>query len=378
MRSFNIHEVLSCLHQVLEHWVEGDASLDLELQGALSDKSTSFQATEISLLKGLVKKHVAESERKRLSLGLSGPSIQATELERQSFDIAMQTFQHDLQQYKIWLSRSRDREAALYYQELSHAQARKKQALQIAGGVMDRTSSTWRVEVARLESPNESLKHVHSMKQQSAKMENLGSGDSVLTLVLLNWAAPSTYTTGQQNCQSALAGATVNEENCLGIVLTPVHFHKKGMLYKLEEMCNKLLSQANANCDMGFALPFTGKTDERERRTLVQPGRFMMAMDEDRFKHNMAVWRTVPLMKKPLVEEAILTPTRDLLVIEDVSEDSLPATTDMNTSINPPEKHQQIGVDAARKLLRSLTQGLESNSGRSALLVLDLSMHTDC
>ena len=196
--------------QVLEHWVKGDASLDLELQGALSDKSTTFQATEISLLKGLVQKHVADSERKRLALGRSGPTIQATELERQSFDIAVQTFQHDLQQYKIWLSRSRDREAALYYQELSHAQARKKQALQIAAGVMDRASPSWRVELTHVQSPSESLKRVQSMKQQIAKMENLGNPDSVLTLVILNWAAPSTYTTAQQSCQSALAGACVN------------------------------------------------------------------------------------------------------------------------------------------------------------------------
>ena len=113
---------------MLDHWVNGDGSLDLELQGALSDKSSLFQPTEISLLKGLVQKHVADTERKRLALGQGGPTIQAAELERQSFDIAVQTFQHDLQQHMIWLSRSRDREAAVYFQELSHAQARKKQA----------------------------------------------------------------------------------------------------------------------------------------------------------------------------------------------------------------------------------------------------------
>ena len=214
------------------------------------------------------------------------------------------------------------------------------------------------------------------MKQHIVKMENLGSTDSVLTLIVLNWAAPSTYTTAQQSCQRALAGACVNEPNSLGVALTPVFFHKKGQLFKLEEVCNKLLNQANINGDYRFALPFTGKTDERERRTLVQRGRFLLAMDEEISKSNLNLWKADPLVKKPLVEEAALTPTRDLLIIEDVSEDSLPSTTDLTTSINPPEKHQQIGLDAAKKLLCSLTAGLELNTGRSALLVVDLSTHT--
>ena len=88
-------------------------------------------------------------------------------------------------------------------------------------------------------------------------------------------------------------------------------------------------------------------------------------------------WRSAPLLKKPLVEEAALTQTRDLIQIEDVSPSALPATTYLETHINPPEKHQQIGVDASRKVLRGFLQGLEPPTGaRCAVVIVDLSLHT--
>ena len=102
---------------------------------------------------------------------------------------------------------------------------------------------------------------------------------------------------------------------------------------------------------------------------------FFFSMDEEIFKNNSSVWRSIGLMRKPLVEDAALVPTKDLLVIEDLNPESLPPTTDITTNINPPEKHQQLGLDASRKYIRSLTQGLEA-TGRSALVIIDLSMHT--
>ena len=109
----------------------------------------------------------------------------------------------------------------------------------------------------------------------------------------------------------------------------------------------------------------------------MQPGRFLFPMDEKSSQGLALKWRSAPLLKKPLVEEAILTQTRDLIQIEDASPNALPATTYLETHINPPEKHQQIGVDASRKLLRGFLQGLEPPTGaRCAVLIVDLSLHT--
>ena len=47
--------------------------------------------------------------------------------------------------YRIWLTRSRDREAAVYFQKLAHAQARKKHSKDIAASMMDRGASNHQV-----------------------------------------------------------------------------------------------------------------------------------------------------------------------------------------------------------------------------------------
>lgn len=103
-------------------------------------------------------------------------------------------------------------------------------------------------------------------------------------------------------------------------------------------------------------------------------------MDDVACQEVMTKWRSAALLRKPLVEEAALTPTRELLLVEDVSPDALPTTTYLETYVNPPEKHQQIGVDASKKLLRGFLQGLEPPSGaRCAILIVDLSLHVcDC
>eukprot|EP00435_Cladocopium_sp_Y103_P041096 s4511_g11.t1 len=267
---------------------------------SINDKAAKFKAIEITILKNLVQKHVADSEKKRVSLGLAGPAIAAAELERQCFNITLSSVRHDLELYKVWLTRSRDREAAMYFQEFAHAQARRKQRREIAAALMDRSSQTSKMEFSSLESANDCIKAIQSFKSQMAKMENLNAQNQIMTLVLLNWAAPSTFPVAMQRAQSTVCGSLVNASGTLGVVLTPVYFHKKGMLYKLEESANQMLSQANMNGDSRFAISLTGKNDERERRTFVQPGRFLWAMDDDLAKANQSAWQGVDAARKYL------------------------------------------------------------------------------
>ena len=241
--------------------------MDLELQGALSEKTEKFGYADVSVLKDLIQDHVANSEKKMAALGKTGPTIQAAQLERQAFDIAVANIKHDLSVYKVYYTRNQDREAAIFFQQLQHKQARKQAAKDIGKSLCDRTSSLWKVKLCNLGTASECLQEFHSMRSQVMKLEGLNSKDQVLGLVLLNWAAPSSYTSVQQSTQAALCGALVNSEAALGAVLSPVWFHKKGQLWKLEEACNKHLSGANLNCDSRFALPFGGKNDDREKRT---------------------------------------------------------------------------------------------------------------
>ena len=98
-------------------------------------------------------------------------------------------------------------------------------------------------------------------------------------------------------------------------------------------------------------------------------------MDADDYKATLAAWRKSPVFGRSLLEEADLLPTSKMLLVEDLSDTALPQTTDTTTHINPPEKCQQIGVSAAKCLLRGFLNA-EASAERTATLVIDLTVHT--
>ena len=210
--------------------------------------------------------HVADSEKKLAALGKAGPTIQAAQLERQAFDICLASIKHDCEVFTVWFTRNMDRESSIFFQQLQHKLARKNAARDIAASVMDKTSPVWKVKLCNLASAGECLQQFQAMRTQVMKLESLTQNQQVVVLVFLNWAAPSSFTSQEQTTQAHLCGALVNSENALGAVLTPVYFHRKGQLFKVEEQANKLLCGANLNSDGRFAVPFSGKNDLRENR----------------------------------------------------------------------------------------------------------------
>ena len=97
-------------------------------------------------------------------------------------------------------------------------------------------------------------------------------------------------------------GSLVNmpDSKSIGIALSPVHFYQKGSLHKVEQACIKLLANAQLNTDYRFALAFTGRNDERERRTVCQPGIIALPLDSDHFNIGDAFWRSTPVFKNGL------------------------------------------------------------------------------
>ena len=123
---------LAC--QVYQKWVNGDINLDIELQGALSEKSPKFVCGDISILKDVVQEHVSSAEKKMIALGKAGPTIEAANIERQAFDIAVANFNHDLGVYKVWFTRNQDREAAVFSKSCNtnrHGSHRRKKLFRI-------------------------------------------------------------------------------------------------------------------------------------------------------------------------------------------------------------------------------------------------------
>ena len=81
------------------------------------------------------------------------------------------------------------------------------------------------------------------------------------------------------------------------------------------------------------------------------------------------------MMKTSLTEPADMLASKDMVVVENVSDDALPVATSIDQNQSPTERHNQIGVDAASKLLGSLVSGTMPD-GVAALAVVDLSPRT--
>ena len=101
----------------------------------------------------------------------------------------------------------------------------------------------------------------------------------------------------------------------------------------------------------------------------MNPLRVLPQGDEDKAKRILNLWKGASLLNNALTEAADMLQSRDMVVMEDLGEDALPATTtNLNQSLN--ERHSQVGADAASKLLASMRS---PTSELAAFVVVDLS-----
>ena len=107
----------------------------------------------------------------------------------------------------------------------------------------------------------------------------------------------------------------------------------------------------------------------------MYPLRVPVSSDEERAKTSLNFWKGALLMKTALTEPAEMLAAKDMVVMEDMAEGALPATTTAHQNQSMTERHIQIGVDAASKLLASLLSGTTADNV-AAFAVVDLSPRT--
>ena len=366
---------------VLKPFLDGNNNLELDLQGAASELKNGWQPADLPCFKAVIAESTAKRDGKLERLG-QGAKISPGQLEKQRFDLLMASVQHDWDSYKVWRGKCEDREAAIYFQKLQHQSARHSRAREIADAISaEERGPAWMLDLRVWDASRDSVNSqtVEECVAYIARTHQLADVKHVRPLCVLNWAAPAIYSGAVQSRQANLMGNLVNAQcNGIGAVLTPVHFYQKGQLYKVEKKCMDLLADAQLNTDMRFAISYSQKNDGRERRSLLQPAVFALPTTESgnvTYEASYNTWRQVNLMKQALVADAPMLPTAEMLVIEDMSETALPSGTEMTTHKNQSEKHQQIGKDAAYKLLLSFLTGLNETE-RTAILIVDLSAHT--
>ena len=124
----------------------------------------------------------------------------------------------------------------------------------------------------------------------------------------------------------------------------PTFTYHKGKLRSVDEACSSCLWEPGLNIDHLVVLPFKGRNDDRERRSLVQTAKICVSLDESAGKAATEMWRSRMVFRHPLLEEAELPPSKEMIYIEDVDETALPSTTNDTLHPSQAEKAQQCGV----------------------------------
>lgn len=189
-----------------------------------------------------------------------------------------------------------------------------------------------------------------------------------MTIGLLNWAAPSQLKGEVMQLQANLAASLLqlNNRNAV-IMLNPQFAYRKGQLWVAEELCVKQLSSRPINLDKKFGLPFEGKADSRDGRSLLYDGRLLLAMGVNAHDHFL---KDTPIFNG-LVQPAKMLKSTKMIQVEDISDNALPQSTNSRETISAAERAAQVGEDAWAKMLDGVATNLNF-SGRGALLILEM------
>ena len=178
--------------EVFQMFLDGDINLETQLQGALSDKKSNLQPADIPALKEIMARHMTLSSQTMVNLGKASTSITAGQIEQQEWNMALASLQHDLDLYQVWLTRSRDREAAMFHQNLQWRLTRQSKAKSIAECLMSPGSESCQFHFGVVESAGQIHKQVTDIQKRIIRMEQI-SPENLLTVCILNWAAPNLF-----------------------------------------------------------------------------------------------------------------------------------------------------------------------------------------
>ena len=99
----------------------------------------------------------------------------------------------------------------------------------------------------------------------------------------------------------------------------------------------------------------------------MRQGRVVMPMSEQSQSSTWTFWRNAAILKQGLLEASDVTASKDLLVIEDMSEETLPPTTSLTHSIGVAERYHQLGANAFSAVLKGSLADLSSGATKPTL-----------
>ena len=158
-----------------------------------------------------------------------------------------------------------------------------------------------------------------------------------------------------------------------GLLLVPVWARKRPQLYHNQDTMLRSLGMNTCDFSQQASLLFNKKVDVREQRPLNYPVRIIKGFQDSDWD---AVWKNVGLVQNTYTAFAEQLATRDMLVVEDLDEAAVPSSCwEREAQVHGAKKAEQLGVDAALKLLQSMISGA-ALPPRSVLLICDPNLLT--
>ena len=218
-------------------------------------------------------------------------------------------------------------------------------------------------------------------------------------MLLLNWSAPAAIGQKAQEQQGLAFTQTVCASGSnLGILLCPVFHYKRHQKHMLEHVLLKSLASRGVDVDDPAMLLFRKRADLRDNRPLVYPMRIVKPVTAEEVQDDSDMDDAEPNKKKPRrnaraapgmagfwanstlstcgrTQEAEQVPNAKLKMAEDLSDAALPTTVDETSTPRGGKRFEQIGVDAATKLLDAILESdVQVPDNIGGILLVDLSV----
>ena len=107
-----------------------------------------------------------------------------TQLEQQELELVCKSIEHDLQLYHVWVTKTGDRKAAMYFAKLSWSKERSIKAKKVASDAFESTSPHYRLCMETLPAkPQEAMAKIWDTVQHVSKLHHIDLREVVCCLL---------------------------------------------------------------------------------------------------------------------------------------------------------------------------------------------------
>lgn len=353
------------IQKQVEAWVQGyNMDLDLELCEAVREKNPKFKYSDLRALRLLVEEHASTAAVSGNGCALSNAPTQGN-LEENSLDLIERQIKYDVQAFKVWLVKTHHIEHHAFHIRLEA----KQKAARLNRQVAARHCASC-LHFFEMTSVDKLLREIGNIqKELEAKSVEKHSETKIATICTLNWIAPSTISSKGMAQHADIISILIHQSvQGVGLMLSPMFSYKKGGLWALEKHALNILQEKALVVDRSWSLIFSEQVDKRDSRPLQYKGRVLEPPTET----STPYWWKNSKLFLGYTDGATQLPAKDMQVSEEIGKDALPGSVDESmVTVQGAMKFQQIGVDAAQKVISALLSDA-TLPARIPILIVDL------